>query len=98
MTCHPPGVGQQQVAHLCLSRPVPVRLGRQPGHQVRGRQTLVEVMRSEVARSEPEATYPPLPAEEVWEQHEIAGVAQHVAQLAGTAALLHGVTARVPQL
>ena len=55
-------------------------------------------MRSEVARSEPEATYPPLPAEEVWEQHEIAGVAQHVAQLAGTAALLHGVTARVPQL
>ena len=44
-----PGVGEQQVTHLSLARPVPVRLGRQPGAEVGGRHTLhmgsVEVTR-----------------------------------------------------
>ena len=36
-----PGVGEQLVTHLGLASPVPVRLGRQPGTEVRGGHSLI---------------------------------------------------------
>ena len=36
-----PGVGEQEVTHLGLASTVPVRLGRQPGAEVRGGHSLL---------------------------------------------------------